>query len=254
MNSWGFVGWQTVERADGAGGADRADMSIDHGGTDVGVAEQFLDGSDVDAVFEQMGGEAMSQTVAAGSFCDAGLADGFGDGALYGCFVNMVSSELLSLFVGTVAIGGFAGSRVTADFVGRKDVLPSERSAGGGIFVLHGVGEPDPAGAGGQIAGVLLSDEFDLSFEGMNEFLGEGDHSVLFAFAVSDGDLEPVEVDVFDAESAGFHESESAAVHESGHDPDGTFGDRAEDASHFIDGEDDWESFGAFGADGVDLD
>ena len=40
MNSWGFVGWQAVERADGAGGADRADMSIDHGGTDVGVAER----------------------------------------------------------------------------------------------------------------------------------------------------------------------------------------------------------------------
>jgi hypothetical protein len=38
-------------------------MEIAHGGADMAVAEQALDGVDIDAGFEQMGGEGMAQGV-----------------------------------------------------------------------------------------------------------------------------------------------------------------------------------------------
>ncbi len=40
---------QSVQWALHAGGAERADVGVDHGGFQVGVAQQFLDGADVDA-------------------------------------------------------------------------------------------------------------------------------------------------------------------------------------------------------------
>lgn len=39
-------------------------MGVDHGGFDVAVAEEFLDGADVVAVFDEVGGEGMAEGVA----------------------------------------------------------------------------------------------------------------------------------------------------------------------------------------------
>jgi hypothetical protein len=77
------------------------------------VAEQLLDGSNIFAFFEEMSGEAMSQSMAANLFLDAG-----GEGALSECpldagFVAMVSSE------GTVGI-----ARIDAPFGAGKEILP----------------------------------------------------------------------------------------------------------------------------------
>jgi hypothetical protein len=38
-------------------------VEIDHGGADIFVAEEMLDGKEADALFEQMGGKRMSQGV-----------------------------------------------------------------------------------------------------------------------------------------------------------------------------------------------
>ena len=49
-----------------AGSARRsqsADVRVDHGGLDVGVAEQFLHGADVGAELQQMRGEGVTQRV-----------------------------------------------------------------------------------------------------------------------------------------------------------------------------------------------
>ena len=45
--------------ADGRGAGVR-DVDVDHGGGHVTVAEQLLDGADVVAVFEQVGGERVT--------------------------------------------------------------------------------------------------------------------------------------------------------------------------------------------------
>ena len=46
-----------VEGASDAGCPMLENVGVDHGGGDVAMAEQFLDGSDVVAVLEKMGGE-----------------------------------------------------------------------------------------------------------------------------------------------------------------------------------------------------
>lgn len=52
-------------------------MEIAHGRADVGVTEQALDGMDVDAGFEQVGGKGVPQRVDAATRGQAGgIADG----------------------------------------------------------------------------------------------------------------------------------------------------------------------------------
>ena len=40
-------------------------MGVDHGGADIFVAEEFLDGANVIAVFQEVGGEGMTEGVTA---------------------------------------------------------------------------------------------------------------------------------------------------------------------------------------------
>ena len=47
------------------------------------MAEELLDGADVVAAFEEVGGERMAEGGSTGALVDAGGADGAGHGALY---------------------------------------------------------------------------------------------------------------------------------------------------------------------------
>ena len=49
-------------------------MGIDHGGLDALVTQELLDRPDVISVFEEMGGETVSQRMHGGLFCNPGLA------------------------------------------------------------------------------------------------------------------------------------------------------------------------------------
>ena len=70
----GNVKWKSggIEGAGNPAPAPVEDMGVDHGGSDIGVSEQLLDGSDVVAVFDEMGGEGMAEGVAGAVFGDAG--------------------------------------------------------------------------------------------------------------------------------------------------------------------------------------
>jgi hypothetical protein len=48
-------------------------VGVDHGGGHVAVAEELLDGADVGAVFQQVGGEGVAEGVAGGALGDAAL-------------------------------------------------------------------------------------------------------------------------------------------------------------------------------------
>jgi len=63
---------QSVCRAFDSGSSVFEDMGVDHGGTDIGVAEEFLDGADVGTGLEQVGCEGMTECVAGGLFWDSG--------------------------------------------------------------------------------------------------------------------------------------------------------------------------------------
>ena len=58
------------------------DVGVDHGGSDIAVAKQFLDRSDVVSTFQKMCCKGMTQGVAAGGFADSGETDGFFYGSL----------------------------------------------------------------------------------------------------------------------------------------------------------------------------
>lgn len=63
------------------------------------MAEEFLDGADIVAGFEEMGGEGVAKGVATDGFGDLGELDSGADGALEDLFVEVMAA-------------GFAGARI----------------------------------------------------------------------------------------------------------------------------------------------
>ena len=89
------------------------------------MAEQFLDGPDVVAVFEQVSGEAMAQRVEPRGLGEAGAAGGFLDGFLDRGIMNVVAADLSRPALGVTEFffadcvrdapfSGFARARVRA--------------------------------------------------------------------------------------------------------------------------------------------
>ena len=110
-----------VEGAADCEGAAVEDVGVDHGSGDVAVTEELLDGSDVVAGLEEMGGEAVPEGVAGGGFRELGGPAGGMECALEDGFVEMVPSEF-ALGVAVVACGG-------------EDPLPRPFALGKWVFV-----------------------------------------------------------------------------------------------------------------------
>jgi len=62
-----------VEGAFDGGGASIENVGVDHGGFNVFVTKQFLDGADIVAIFQEVGGEGVSENVRGDMFVDASL-------------------------------------------------------------------------------------------------------------------------------------------------------------------------------------
>lgn len=54
-------------------------VEVDHGGGNIRMSEEVLDGADIDTGFQQVGGEGMSERVAGGAFRQFGAANGLGN-------------------------------------------------------------------------------------------------------------------------------------------------------------------------------
>ncbi len=65
-----------VEGAADGQAAPLEDVGVDHGGLEVFVAEQVLDGADVVTALQQVGGKGMTEGVAGDALVDTGLAGG----------------------------------------------------------------------------------------------------------------------------------------------------------------------------------
>lgn len=111
------------------------DVGVDHGGADVFMAEQFLNGSYVVAVLKEVGGEGVAEGVGADSFLDFGFFGGLFEGALQAGGVQVVTAFP-------------AAARVERSFGGGEEVLPGKFTAGVRVFVCEGVGEVDFAKTG----------------------------------------------------------------------------------------------------------
>src|SRR6185295_4870239 len=130
----------------------------------------LLDGANVVAVLQQVGGEGVPEGVGAGHLGDAGGAAGGADGALDGRLVEVVPADLAGGRIGVVAGGG-------------EDPLPDPLAAGGGVLSSNGVGEVDVAGVGGYVAFVLPADRVQVAPQVFDEGLGHHGHAILAALA-----------------------------------------------------------------------
>src|SRR2546425_506667 len=131
-----------VEGAADATATAVEDMGVDHGGGDVAVAEQLLDGSDVVAALQKVGRKRMAQGVAARGLGDAGLAYGNLDEPLQDGLVQVMAPPLPRLEVAIPPGGG-------------EYPLPSPLARGVGVFLREGAGELDVPPAMSQIVLVL---------------------------------------------------------------------------------------------------
>lgn len=86
-------------------------MGVEHRGRDVLATEQLLDGADVAALLEEMGGEGVAKSMTGGPVRDSRREDGSSHGLLEDGLVQMVPSVLSALLVNVEARG-------------RKDPLP----------------------------------------------------------------------------------------------------------------------------------
>ena len=113
-------------------------MRVDHGGFDVFVAHQFLNGSDVLATLQQMGGERMTEGVAFG-WCDDSRSQ---HGSAHS-FLNHTGIEMVAALF--TCLGGMSAMLL------RKYPLPAPSHRGVGVLTLQGVGKAHPAIAIGEI-------------------------------------------------------------------------------------------------------
>lgn len=121
-----------IQRAANGHRADLEHVGVDHGGLDVFMAEQILDGADVVTGFEQVGGEAVAQSVAGGAFFEAGQFGGAADGFLDGAGAEVVAA-------------GDACAGIDRKAWGGEDVLPDPFPVGAGVFAMQRVGQVDGA-------------------------------------------------------------------------------------------------------------
>ena len=104
------------------------DMGVDHGGLNVFMSQQFLHSTDIVAIFQQMGGKAVTQSMGAAGFGNSGISDGFFNSLLHGRWIEMVA----------VAV---PGSGIDGEICSRKHILPDEFLVGIGIFFIQGIGK-----------------------------------------------------------------------------------------------------------------
>jgi hypothetical protein len=114
-----------VEGAADGEGATIEDVGVDHGGGDVAVTEELLDGADVVARLEEVGGEAVPEGVAGGRFGEVSGLTGGVEGALEHCFVEVVASKLAAVISVVASCGE---DPLPRPFTFRKWVLVSERA------------------------------------------------------------------------------------------------------------------------------
>lgn len=69
------------------------DVEVDHGGGNIRMSEEVLDGADIDTGFQEVRGEGMSERVAGGPFRQSDPPNRLGDLAGEGFFVKMKSPE-----------------------------------------------------------------------------------------------------------------------------------------------------------------
>ncbi len=180
-------------------------MGVDHGGFYVFVSEEFLYGTNIVSILQEMGGERMAKGVGCYAFVYVGKFCGCTNGFLQDGFM-----DVMPVRVSCFGVGKECG--------GRKDELPNPFFVGGWIFFIEGEGHFDRAKSGGEVFLVDGAYPFEVFAHGCDDSIGEHGDPVVAAFSVVDKDAVVFKIYVFDAQAKTFHEAESAAVHDLCHE------------------------------------
>jgi hypothetical protein len=186
----------------GAGDAVAAlfqNVDVLHGGAQLLVAREPLNGPDIGAVLQQVRRKGVSKGMAGGPLLDVGRVGGLLDGPLHGR-------------VGAVVAADGPAAWVLRECRGGKHVLPAPLRRRVWVLFRQGVGQVDAAYAFGTVRLVLGLHCFQVAPEQAVEALGQHHRPVRSAFAVPDVEAAGSNVEFFDPEAKGFGQSESASI------------------------------------------
>ena len=215
-------------------------MGVDHGGFDILVSKQFLNGPNVVALLEQVRGRAVTKGMATHRLvCEVGQMSGSTYGLLQAALIGMVTAHNIR-------------ARVEGEAFGGEDILPGPLAGGVGVFLIESIGQVDSSVALLDILLVDLLDAGKMFFERGNQALGEHGHAVFFAFAIVDDETVLFKVDIFDSQPNTLNEAQARTVENFCHELVNT-GEGIDDTKGFIFGKDSRKVLGLLGSHSSDI-
>ena len=179
-------------------------MGVDLGRLDAVMAEQFLNGANIHAAFQQVCGEGMSQAVAGNRLENPGRASGLTDGLAQRVVMHVMPPQQ-------------ARTRIETRVNRGEKPLPAELGAGCGVFRAQSVRQPD---SGAAFPPVLLPEHthpLELGLEVGSQSLGQHDSSVLGSFGLANDDLSAIEIQILHSQTQAFERTHARAVHQPQH-------------------------------------
>ena len=172
------------------------------------MAQEFLDGPDIIAIFQQMGRKRMPQGMTAAAFLEAGLTD-----SVLHRFLEHAMRHMVSTFD--------ASAGINRTFCRGKDVLPFPGGACVGIFAGESIRQVHLAVSGGEVFLMEQLHPGQMPLEWCVQGLGQHGNPVLPAFAVAHGELVIGTIHILDSEPHALHQAQPGAReqtrHEGGH-------------------------------------
>lgn len=186
-------------------------MGVDHGRPHAPVAEKLLNGADVVAVLQQMGGERVAEGMAGGALCDVALADSLANRLLDGRRVQVVAY--------------FFPRFLPYALTRWKDVLPTP--VAGCLWELPGerIGEARPTVPGIEIPPVDSAHLLQVVKERGLELFRKHGQPALPPLSVVHGYLTVIEVEVFHPEAEALVQPQSGTVEKQHHEAGGSGAD-----------------------------
>lgn len=123
------------------------------------MAQELLNGANVVAGLQEMGGEGVAQAVRGGAFLNTRLLGSLLDGSLQTGGVHVMAA-----FLPTAGVNGASGSR--------KERLPDELTGGVGVLAFQRIGPIDLSVAGGQVLLMEQADPFYLAAQFWDDRVG----------------------------------------------------------------------------------
>lgn len=172
----------------------------------VAVAEQFLDGADVVALLQQVGGKAVAQGVNRGVLGDICLAD---------CPLEL-ALQVRDMDVMPPLLAGAGVARVGG---GREHPEPPPLFAGIGVLDFKGMGQRDPfAIIKHKVLLECLPGLGKVGQQVVFQRIGQDRDPILVSLAGTDGKGCPFEVDILDPEGGALLEPQPATVDQPDHE------------------------------------